>query len=467
MTTTASTTMTSLPRKVVANVPSSKHPVSALAAYKARLNKPTTDNTPTAAAATVTSINTSKRVAHTTTSNSKPTGPPAILPNIRSKIPIKDRQLIANKLFEGYKRIYDPILSLRPTIATEHAEQQEAIILNSTANLAGYKQKAVSILGSLKKRPVSTGPEDVGIDGEWKDPALKQNDLKALLERLDECTVPLDGLQELGYPLPDLLHSAKEESKVEVGSQAVCDRCQKVYVVKDILDKSDAEVCLHHPRRMKTVLVNGEKKRVYRCCEDALESIGCARGPHVYKEDNLNALHNKIPFIRAPAYDSNNTNRRKLVALDCEMGYTTAGMELIRLTVVDEEKNMLLDELVLPSNMVIDLNTQFSGVKTLEGVKHDLFSLRKELFKYVDQDTVIVGHGLENDMYALRLIHTKIVDTVALFPHKAGLPYRNSLRTLASAITKKFIQEGSDGHDSLEDASICIDLLKEYIKRKK
>ncbi|KAG1496787.1 hypothetical protein G6F53_012104 [Rhizopus delemar] len=354
-----------------------------------------------------------------------------------------------------------------PTIATEHAEQQEAIILNSTANLAGYKQKAVSILGNLKKRPVSTGPEDVGIDGEWKDPALKQNDLKALLERLDECTIPLDGLQELGYPLPDLLHSAKEESKVEVGSQAVCDRCQKVYVVKDILDKSDAEVCLHHPRRMKTVLVNGEKKRVYRCCEDALESIGCARGPHVYKEDNLNALHNKIPFIRAPAYDSNNTNRRKLVALDCEMGYTTAGMELIRLTVVDEEKNMLLDELVLPSNMVIDLNTQFSGVKTLEGVKHDLFSLRKELFKYVDQDTVIVGHGLENDMCALRLIHTKIVDTVALFPHKAGLPYRNSLRTLASAITKKFIQEGSDGHDSLEDASICIDLLKEYIKRKK
>ncbi|KAG1500669.1 hypothetical protein G6F54_003556 [Rhizopus delemar] len=440
MTTTASTTMTSLPRKVVANVPSSKHPVSALAAYKARLNKPTADNTPTAAgaagAATVASINTSKRVAHTTTSNSKPTGPPAILPNIRSKIPIKDRQ-------------------------------QEAIILNSTANLAGYKQKAVSILGNLKKRPVSTGPEDVGIDGEWKDPALKQNDLKALLERLDECTIPLDGLQELGYPLPDLLHSAKEESKVEVGSQAVCDRCQKVYVVKDILDKSDAEVCLHHPRRMKTVLVNGEKKRVYRCCEDALESIGCARGPHVYKEDNLNALHNKIPFIRAPAYDSNNTNRRKLVALDCEMGYTTAGMELIRLTVVDEEKNMLLDELVLPSNMVIDLNTQFSGVKTLEGVKHDLFSLRKELFKYVDQDTVIVGHGLENDMCALRLIHTKIVDTVALFPHKAGLPYRNSLRTLASAITKKFIQEGSDGHDSLEDASICIDLLKEYIKRKK
>jgi hypothetical protein len=67
MTTTASTVTTSLPRKVVTTVPSSKHPVSALAAYKARLNKPTADTTPTAAAATVASINTTKRVAHTTT----------------------------------------------------------------------------------------------------------------------------------------------------------------------------------------------------------------------------------------------------------------------------------------------------------------------------------------------------------------------------------------------------------------
>jgi RNA exonuclease 1 len=96
------------------------------------------------------------------------------------------------------------------------------------------------------------------------------------------------------------------------------------------------------------------------------------------------------------------------------MGYTTAGMELIRLTAVDQNMNVLLDELVLPANMIIDLNTHYSGIKTLEGVKYDLPSLRQELFKYIDQNTIIVGHGLENDMNALRIIHTNIIDTVAV-----------------------------------------------------
>jgi RNA exonuclease 1 len=52
-----------------------------------------------------------------------------------------------------------------------------------------------------------------------------------------------------------------------------------------------------------------------------------------------------------------------------------------------------------------------------------------------------------------------------LFPHKNGLPYRNSLRLLSSMHLKKFIQTGTEGHDSFEDARVCIELLELYLKK--
>ncbi|CAO3681038.1 unnamed protein product [Rhizopus stolonifer] len=361
------------------------------------------------------SLEPTKRTAHVTNSEIQSTKPPVVLPNIKSKIPIANRQMLTNKLFEIYQRIYAPILSQKPTAASESTIKQEEDILNSTTNLAGYKQKAASVLGSLKKRPTSTGLDDMGIDGEWKDPALIQDDSE-ILDKANQCLVSLEGLEELKYPLPNLLDATIASFGAHVGNQTTCDRCKNAYVLKDILENADAEACLYHPQRMITLLINGEKKRTYNCCQDAQESNGCTRGPHVYKEDDLHILHSKIPFTLAPPHSPDNKERRKIVALDCEMGYTTAGMELIRLTVVDDKKKKLLDELALPSHMVIDLNTKYSGVKTLEGVKHDLRSLKRELFRYVDQDTIIVGHGLENDMCALRLIHTNIIDTVNVSP---------------------------------------------------
>jgi RNA exonuclease 1 len=41
-----------------------------------------------------------------------------------------------------------------------------------------------------------------------------------------------------------------------------------------------------------------------------------------------------------------------------------------------------------------------------------------------------VGHALENDFKALKLLHGNVIDTVILFPHPRGLPYRSALRIL-------------------------------------
>lgn len=73
------------------------------------------------------------------------------------------------------------------------------------------------------------------------------------------------------------------------------------------------------------------------------------------------------------------------------------------MTAVDESGKVLVDEMCYPSYMVLDLNSRYSGIKTLAGVKNDLKSVRDMLFKYVDKDTVLLGHGLENDLQALRV----------------------------------------------------------------
>jgi RNA exonuclease 1 len=321
--------------------------------------------------------------------------------------------LIATKLYEAFARIYGAIMPSAPTIATEHAKEQEERILEGTTNLAGYKQMATTTLMHLKKRPVSTSTSDVGLDGDWVDPQVAAAAKASLLEKANECIVPVDVLRQLEYPLPDLLNNEESAPIEMVGTIHACDRCSKDYLIKNVLEKSDLDACIYHPMRIRMIKVDGQKVKVYGCCEDPLGSVGCTRGPHVYKDADLRVLHQKTPYVQTPKKDAHNPKKR-LVALDCEMGYTTAGMELIRFTAVDQDMQILLDELVLPSNMIIDLNTQYSGIKTLEGVKYDLDGVRKEFFKHVDEDTIIVGHGLENDMNAMRIIHTKIIDTVAV-----------------------------------------------------
>jgi hypothetical protein len=56
-----------------------------------------------------------------------------------------------------------------------------------------------------------------------------------------------------------------------------------------------------------------------------------------------------------------------------------------------------------------------------------------------------------------------LIDTALLFPHNAGLPYRNALRTLVSLHLGRAIQvvgSAVEGHDSKEDAIAAGDLVR-------
>ena len=95
------------------------------------------------------------------------------------------------------------------------------------------------------------------------------------------------------------------------------------------------------------------------------------------------------------------------------MVQTTAGLSLARLTVVDSNGAVVLDAHVKPPGTLLDTNLRFSGVKVedIENATFDVHSVREALREYIDEETVIVGHGLENDLKALRLIHPKCIDT--------------------------------------------------------
>ena len=43
--------------------------------------------------------------------------------------------------------------------------------------------------------------------------------------------------------------------------------------------------------------------------------------------------------------------------------------------------------------------------------------------------------------FLLQIIHSKVVDTAIVFPHRLGLPYKRALRTITAEFLHKIIQD--------------------------
>ena len=170
--------------------------------------------------------------------------------------------------------------------------------------------------------------------------------------------------------------------------------------------------------------------------------------------------------------DEKSTLDLSVVALDCEMCDTAGGPELTRFTLVDYNGIIVLDSLVKPYDPIIDYKEKYSGINAnmLENVQIRIEQVQVALLNILSPCTVIVGHSLENDFYALNILHKCFVDTSVIYPHSLGFPHRHKLKYLAKEHLKLNIQNSSSnssgvGHSSAEDARIALQLAKLKVEK--
>lgn len=188
-----------------------------------------------------------------------------------------------------------------------------------------------------------------------------------------------------------------------------------------------------------------------------------------------------------------NSTHRKAIVLDCEMIETTVcTSELAFIAAIDFlTGEILINSHVTPTAPVTNWLTPVSGI-TQEKMdtaiaEGNVFvsnaDARGALRKFLNRDTVLIGHALQHDLRTLSLIHGRIVDTSvitseAVFRNVSSnmtLPRIWGLETLAEELIGIKTQGGDEGHDSLEDALTtreiliwcwrCPDCLKDWAEK--
>ncbi|KAG5360457.1 RNA exonuclease 3 [Yarrowia sp. B02] len=336
-------------------------------------------------------------------------------------------------------------------------------------------------------------------------------------------------LAQNGYPVNPTPSRSGLSSNIGIQH---CDRCNKAF---DVPKVDNYGSCKYHWARPRLGGNANMPEKFYPCCNQPVgASEGCEEAPrHVYKLHDLNDLAFVIPFRKVPEKSGSekaangskeqsggnlmsslglggskpapparrprtvfngpavasrepditleNMKSEKpdaakpnssVVAVDCEMLYTTLGMELCRVTCIDYTGKKTLDRVVRPTGRILDFNTRFSGISDLDeqiitetgerGPSVSFEEAHKLIFALVSPSTILVGHGLENDLIAMRLIHDRIIDTSILYPD-FNPKYKTALKTLALKYLKRTIQTGE--HDSMEDALAALDVVKYHLKK--
>ncbi|XP_063962751.1 RNA exonuclease 1 homolog [Lytechinus pictus] len=278
-------------------------------------------------------------------------------------------------------------------------------------------------------------------------------------------------LRENGYPRPsDISGQAilfKEEANKKVASsdpnQQVCCRCGTTYLRLPNGKYITRESCTYHWGRPWTRRIAGMIESRFSCCSGDMETKGCCIAKyHVTnnKEGNL------LGYMKTIPKDIPRNGHPGMYSLDCEMCYTSMGLELTRVTVIDGHLNEVYDTLVQPDNEVVDYNTRFSGITEddLKHVRTKLRDVQAVLLNMFSAQTILIGHSLESDFLALKLMHSTVIDTAIVFPHRRGPPLKRALKTLMAEYLNRLIQDDVGGHDSTEDARSCMELMIYKVK---
>lgn len=167
-----------------------------------------------------------------------------------------------------------------------------------------------------------------------------------------------------------------------VGQVEKCERCMQPFMVTNTPTNDE---CTYHwgkplsrringPSMIFVVVLRvqtcpqGEKLRIYSCCSKTTTEDGCSRGFHVFYESDPLDLHLRQPFsLTRPPKSGDGINSPDtaldVVALDCEMIYTTGGMRVARVSVVDGAGSEIFDQLVRMDDGVEVMSVLYSKMR--------------------------------------------------------------------------------------------------------
>jgi DNA polymerase III epsilon subunit-like protein len=218
-------------------------------------------------------------------------------------------------------------------------------------------------------------------------------------------------------------------------------------------------------------LQNPEKP--FKCCGKV--GSGCKTSPtHDFKLP-MEAV-NHPDYLETSAHIAKNPKRRA-VALDCEMSGTFGGSdEAVYLCAADYiTGEVLVNCFVNPHTNIIDMRTRIHGIsksilgdavtegKALSGWE----GARSELWKYIDDRTILVGHSLEHDLNVLRIINSHVVDAGILAKNAVGLRRQWGLQSLGlELLTLEIRKNKGHVHDCLEDVMSTREVVLKSTREK-
>jgi RNA exonuclease 1 len=179
------------------------------------------------------------------------------------------------------------------------------------------------------------------------------------------------------------------------------------------------------------------------------------------------------PWIKAKPFGDWCRGNPQCIAIDCEMCETQDPVTkkknhkaLCRISIIngDDPKEVLLDTLVKPDWPVSNHRTWINGIDAshLENVQFTLQHAQTFVLALCSEETVFVGHAVNNDLVSLHMEHYCVADSSYLIAVKDNPTACPSLKDITKGLLGL---DMPDIHDSVNDALMSFRCLELWLEK--